>query len=177
MTIFIRQCNSSDIDALREISVETFYDAFRDLNKKETMDRYLHESFSKKKLKFELSDPASKFYFLYADDKLAGYLKINLAGAQTDINDTASVEIERIYIRKEFKGKGAGRKLLNHAVQLAIEMKKDYLWLGVWEKNLNAIAFYKKMGFQVEGRHSFRMGAELQTDLIMKKFISRKKYL
>ena len=91
--------------------------------------------------------------------------------AQTDINDANSIELERIYIKKEYKGKGLGKKLINFALQLAQEMKKDYVWLGVWEKNVDAISFYTKMKFYEAGRHSFRMGDELQNDLIMKKAI------
>lgn len=172
MKISIRQCTISDLDTLQKISYETFDESFRNMNTRETIEKYLSESFSKEKVQSELSNPASKFYFLYADNKLSGYLKINEAPTQTDINDVDSIEMERIYIRKEFKGKGLGRHLMNYALQLAKEMKKNYIWLGVWEKNLDAIAFYKKMGFQEEGKHSFRMGEELQTDFIMKKYIS-----
>jgi len=50
-------------------------------------------------------------------------------------------------------------------------MKKNYVWLGVWEKNINAIAFYKRLGFYEDGRHPFKMGDELQTDFIMKKLV------
>jgi ribosomal protein S18 acetylase RimI-like enzyme len=172
MKISIRQCTTSDLDTLQKIAYETFDESFRDMNTTETMEKYLSESFNKEKILTELSNPASKFYFLYADNKLTGYLKINEAPAQTDKNNFDSIEIERIYVRKEFKGKGLGKNLMNHAIQLAKEMKKNFIWLGVWEKNLNAIAFYKKMGFREKGKHSFQMGEELQTDLIMKKFIS-----
>lgn len=104
--------------------------------------------------------------------ELVGYLKINDAPAQTDINDPESMEIERIYIRKEHKAKGLGKVLVDYTLQQA--RKKNYVWLGVWEKNVDAIAFYKKVGFIETGRHSFRMGDELQSDLVMKKFINNK---
>ena len=103
---------------------------------------------------------------------MVGYLKINDAPAQSDINDPESMEVERIYVRKEHKGKGLGKVLMDYALQQAKEKKKNYVWLGVWEKNVDAIAFYKKMGFRETGRHSFRMGDELQSDLIMKKIIN-----
>jgi len=100
-------------------------------------------------------------------------MKVNTALAQSDINDPASLELERIYVKKAYKGKSLGRYLINYALQLAITSKKHYVWLGAWEKNEAAIAFYKKMGFEEAGRHSFRMGDELQTDLVMKKVISK----
>ena len=110
----------------------------------------------------------SEFYFIYANDQLAGYFKINYAPAQTDLNDPDSLEIERIYVKKEFKGKGLGRQLMDCAVKLAEMAGKKYLWLGVWEKNKGAIGFYKHSGFTESGKHPFKIGDELQTDLIMR---------
>ncbi|MCK4976570.1 MAG: GNAT family N-acetyltransferase [Anaerolineales bacterium] len=171
MNINIRQCSIADLDKLQSISYETYDETFRAMNSQETIDKYLQESFNKKKLFSELSNKDCKFYFLYSENELAGYLKVNDTLAQTDINDANSIELERIYIKKEYKGKGLGKKLINFALQLAQEMKKDYVWLGVWEKNVDAISFYTKMEFYEAGQHSFRMGDELQNDLIMKKTI------
>ena len=172
MKTTIRKCTVDDLKTLLEISYETFVDAFQSMNVKETMDKYVEEAFNMEKLEEELGNKDSRFFFLYADDELAGYLKINEAPAQTDVNDSHSIEVERIYVKKEFKGKGLGRQLMNYAIQLAKEMKKNYVWLGVWEKNIDAITFYKKLGFYEVGRHPFKMGDELQTDIIMKKVIA-----
>ena len=171
MNLKIRLCSIDDLEKLQNIGYETYNETFSTMNSQETMDKYLQESFKKKKLLAELNNKNCKFYFLYAENELAGYLKVNDAPAQSDINDPESIEMERIYIKRPYKGKGLGKKLVNFAFQLAIEMKKNYVWLGVWEKNLNAISFYKKMGFYEAGHHSFRMGDELQNDLIMKKII------
>jgi ribosomal protein S18 acetylase RimI-like enzyme len=171
MNITIRPCMVNEIDTLQEIAYETFNEAFRSMNRPEIMDQYLKEAFDKKKLSEELHNEGSWFYFLCFNDQLAGYLKINKASAQSDINDEDSLEIERIYIRKEYKGKGFGRLFVEFAFQQAAEMKKNYIWLGVWEKNIDAIAFYKKLGFQESGRHLFRMSDELQSDLIMKRIM------
>ncbi|MBW2252326.1 MAG: GNAT family N-acetyltransferase [Deltaproteobacteria bacterium] len=171
MNINIRPCLITELDMLQKIGYETFNEAFRSMNSQETMDKYFQKAFNKEKLAAELNNRYCKFYFLYADNDLAGYLKVNDVPAQSDINDPESMEVERIYIRKAYKEKGIGKKLINYALQLAIEMKKKYVWLGVWEKNVDAISFYTKMGFREVGRHSFRMGDELQYDLIMKKVI------
>jgi len=80
-----------------------------------------------------------------------------------------SLEIERIYIKKEFQKHGLGKYLLNKAIELAMECNKRKIWLGVWENNENAIGFYKKMGFVQTGTHSFYMGDDEQTDFIMTK--------
>jgi ribosomal protein S18 acetylase RimI-like enzyme len=61
--------------------------------------------------------------------------------------------------------------LFDKALQIAQSYSKTYLWLGVWEENTKAIAFYKKNGFVVFDTHIFRLGEEVQTDYLMKKQI------
>ena len=165
----IRQCLVSDLKTLQNISIETYQDSFAKMNKVKTMRQYLQDAFNHSKLTEEILSSGSRFFFLYHNENIAGYLKVNKSPDQTDINDPRSLEIERIYIRKPFNRKGLGRELMNFAISLASEANLDYLWLGVWEKNKSAISFYKKMGFFTAGKHSFQMGNEQQSDLIMKK--------
>ena len=120
-------------------------------------------------MRTELSNPDSSFHFLYWDDRLAGYIKLNEAGAQTDVHDEQSLELERIYISKEFQGHGLRRFLMDQAIGIALQRKKKYVWLGVWEKNTKALAFYKKSGFYPVGTHTFVMGDDVQTDYIMRR--------
>ena len=173
MNLPIRQCTIDDLSTLRKIACETFDETFREANAKETIDSYLADAFNEEKLTKELETDGSKFYFIYSANELAGYIKLNEAPAQSDVNDPNSLEIERIYIKKDFKGLGLGKKLINFASGLAKESRKDYLWLGVWEKNHDAISFYTKMGFQIDGLHLFKMGNEYQTDFIMKQSTSQ----
>ena len=169
MSLFLRSCTSGDIDALRELSIKTYYETFAYLNTPEDMQAYLDEAFEITKLRHELADPNSLFFFLYFNGVLAGYLKLNEAPSQTDINDGSSLEIERIYVASEFQGEGFGRYLMEQAIAIATEHKKKYAWLGVWEKNEKAIRFYKKNGFYEIGTHTFVMGEDVQTDYIMRK--------
>lgn len=85
--------------------------------------------------------------------------------------DKDSLEVERIYIRRPFHRLGLGKKLIEKAVEIAAEKNKRKLWLGVWEQNGNAVAFYTKLNFVQTGTHSFYMGDEEQTDLIMTRII------
>lgn len=172
MTIDIRLCTAADLDVLQQIAYTTYRETFGPMNTEETMEKYLHAAFNKEHLRGELTNRRCTFYFLYADTHLAGYLKVNEAPAQTDINDPDSIEIERFYIKKEYQGKGLGGALMEHALRLVEKKKKRYVWLGVWEKNTAALSFYTTMGFQEAGRHTFRMGDEVQTDLIMKKVMA-----
>lgn len=169
MNLFFRQCTHKDIDALREFSYRTFFETFAHMNTSDDMQTYLNKAFEIEKLRAELLDVNSSFYFLYCDEKLAGYLKLNEASAQTDINERTSLEIERIYVSKDFQGKGLGCYLMDRAISIANLRKKAYIWLGVWEKNEKALRFYKKNGFYKIGTHSFFMGDDEQTDYIMRK--------
>lgn len=94
MHIFLRQCTAEDIDTLLEFSIRTYYETFIHMNAPKNMDAYLKDAFDAGKLCNELNDMNSIFYFLYYDEKLAGYLKLNETPSQTDINDKLSLEIE-----------------------------------------------------------------------------------
>lgn len=169
MGIHIKKCTLEDLDILHESAVKTYRETFAHMNTKENMDIYLEKSFHIEKLSKEMLDPNSEFYLLYVSKKIAGYLKLNDAPSQTDINDNDSLEIERIYVAAEFQGTGLGRFLMRQAVEKAIERSKKYIWLGVWEKNEKAIRFYKNNGFYKIGTHTFIMGNDAQTDYIMRK--------
>jgi len=127
MNITIRQCQISELDTLQEIAHDTYNETFGSMNGPEIMEQYLKEAFNKERLWKELNNRGSQFYFLFLDTELAGYLKINEAPAQSDINDAVSLEIERIYIRQKYKGRGLGRSLMEFALQQAIKMKKHYI--------------------------------------------------
>ncbi|WP_155591159.1 GNAT family N-acetyltransferase [Lysinibacillus cavernae] len=169
MTVKLEKCNLEDLKKLQEVSIETFNDTFKDQNSAENMNAYLEQAFHDKQLEKELSIISSEFYFIYDDEEIAGYLKINVNDAQSEQMGDDSLEIERIYIRNKYQGKGLGKHLYNQAMEVAIAQSKKRIWLGVWEKNDHAIGFYKKIGFVQTGAHSFYMGDEEQIDLIMTK--------
>jgi diamine N-acetyltransferase len=133
------------------------------------MNAYLERAFNLEQLEIELSNLFSQFFFVYFSNEVAGYLKVNTNDAQSEEMGDESLEIERIYIRNKFQKQGLGKYLLNKAIEIAMEQKKEKIWLGVWEKNENAIAFYMKLGFVQTGAHSFYMGVEEQIDFIMTK--------
>ncbi|MFS0788871.1 GNAT family N-acetyltransferase [Shouchella sp. 1P09AA] len=169
MSVTIKACTTNDLKELQELSIETFNDTFKQQNSPENMADYLNKAFTLEKLNEEMSNRFSNFYFLFYKNNLAGYLKINTGEAQSEMMDNDSLEIERIYIKKNYQKHGLGKHLYNLAINSALDKNKNNVWLGVWEKNDNAIAFYQKMGFSQTGSHSFFMGDEEQTDIIMVK--------
>lgn len=166
--IVLRKITIADLVELQTISKQTFYETFADLNGADDMQKYLDNNLSIDQLKVELSDENSEFYFASADKKVIGYLKINFGPAQTEINDKSALEIERIYVLKDFHGKKVGQILFNKVIDIAKQTKAGYVWLGVWEKNLRAINFYKKNGFLEFDQHIFKLGDDEQTDIMMR---------
>jgi ribosomal protein S18 acetylase RimI-like enzyme len=167
-SIFILRAKPADLETLVHLSRKIFNDSFDHLNKRENMEEYMDRAFNPEQLLTELNNPLSEFYFIMVDDVAAGYLKLNQGPAQSDIGDERSLEIERIYVDDEYQGQGLGSKLIDKAMERAKALKLDYIWLGVWEKNPDAIRFYQRQGFEIFGSHPFRMGDEEQTDVLMK---------
>ncbi|MGG4411070.1 GNAT family N-acetyltransferase [Niallia taxi] len=171
MNITIKKCTLEDSRQLQEISYETFNDTFKDQNTPENMKAYLERAFDLKQLEKEISNISSQFFFVFFNNELAGYLKVNTNDAQSEEMGETSLEIERIYVRKQYQKHGIGKTLFIKALNIAIELDKRKIWLGVWEKNDKAIAFYERMGFVQTSAHSFYMGDEEQIDFIMTKTI------
>ncbi|MBC5775379.1 GNAT family N-acetyltransferase [Pontibacter sp. KCTC 32443] len=166
--INIKRVTLNDIIQLQEIGRQTFSETFSAGNSEENMAAYLEEGFSKEKLTAELNNPDSEFYFALLNNKVIGYLKLNFGQSQTELQDDKALEIERIYVLKEFHGQNVGQLLYEKAMQIAKQKNAAYVWLGVWEENPRAINFYKKNGFVAFDKHIFRLGNDEQTDIMMK---------
>ena len=172
-SIEIKKITFTDIPELQVIGRQTFFETFAGQNTADDMQKYLDNNLSADKLKNELSDSNSAFYFATLENKVIGYLKINFGQAQTELKDNKSLEIERIYVLKEFHGKQVGQVLYNKAIYIAKQIGADYVWLGVWEKNPRAINFYKKNGFIEFDKHIFKLGDDEQTDIMMRLQLNR----
>ncbi len=166
--IEIRKITQNDIAPLQKIGRQTFFETFSEVNTEEDMKKYLEESFASEKLNTELDNKNSEFYFAELDNHVIGYLKVNFGPSQTELKDNKALEIERIYVLREFHGKRVGQLLYEKAIQIANQMNVDYVWLGVWEENQRAICFYKKNGFVEFDKHIFKLGNSKQTDIMMR---------
>jgi len=166
--IVIKQISFKDIDQLQTISKKTFYDTFSAYNSEENMIKYLEEQLSIDTLTTELKDKNTEFYFATINEAVIGYLKINFGQSQTELKADKAIEIERIYVLKDFHGKQVGQLLFNKAIEIARNRKAQFVWLGVWEENKRAISFYKKNGFVEFDKHLFKLGNDEQTDIMMK---------
>ena len=163
----IIRVKDTDVELLRQLAIQTFKEAFTEGNSETEMALYLEKSFSREQLLKELNTTSSEFYIVYSEGIPLAYLKVNFGNAQTESIDPDALEIERIYVIKTYYGKSVAQLLLNKAITIAQHNQKTFIWLGVWEHNLKAIQFYEKNGFNFFGKHSFFLGQDEQTDLLM----------
>jgi ribosomal protein S18 acetylase RimI-like enzyme len=158
-----------DVYQLQQIGRQTFFETFAPSNSEQNMRHYLAEGFAPDKLRVELAQFYSAFYFAEQAGRVVGYLKVNTGPAQTEQQMANALEIERIYVLQEFQGQRVGQVLYEQALSLAQEAQAEYLWLGVWEENPRAIRFYQKNGFIAFDKHIFQLGDDEQTDILMKR--------
>jgi ribosomal protein S18 acetylase RimI-like enzyme len=168
MNLSLIRCDLNHIDALVEISRNTFINAFEKQNNPIDFYKYLNKTLNKEALEKELSNPNISFYFLRIENTTVGYFKLNEADAQIETFNAPSIELERIYVIEEFQSKKLGEVMLKHAIQISKDKKVKFLWLGVWEKNVKAIKFYNHFGFKKFGSHDFYLGNDKQVDLLMR---------
>ncbi|MEO5905802.1 MAG: GNAT family N-acetyltransferase [Saprospiraceae bacterium] len=163
----IVKATPDDVETLVKISLKTFYEAFHHLNTPENMDAYMGRAFTSEKLLSELQHPYTDFYFVKDHDEVIGYMKLNRKDAQSEFHEGDSMELERIYVDAGYQGTGLGTLLLHKVRETAIECGCNFIWLGVWEQNPNAIRFYRRNGFEIYSSHPFQMGDDVQTDMLM----------
>ncbi len=169
----IRKIGVAEVEILQAICCETYYDTFIPSTSAEDVQHYLDTAYAIDVLTSELENPDSDYYFLYEDDEVVGYLKVNVGSAQTEDIDENTMEIQRIYVRPLYKRKGYGNLLMGQALKRAKERGVDSVWLGVWEHNDAAQAFYKSHGFVKVGEHIFKTGEQEDTDHILLKKLAK----
>ncbi|RQO70594.1 GNAT family N-acetyltransferase [Pedobacter sp. KBW06] len=168
MNTRFKKVEASDVALLQEISRKTFLETYAAQNTAENMQHYLDKDFGLESLLAQINNPDSGFHLVWLGDQPAGYLKVNTGLSQTEPNMEQGLEIERIYVLQEFQGMKIGQLLFEHSIAIARKAGKAYIWLGVWEENGKAIAFYQKNGFVQFGTHVFKLGGDEQTDFLMK---------
>lgn len=165
---YFKKCNRSNVVELQKVSIDTFTATYQAKNTPENFEKHLAHAFNLAQLSKELANPNIEFYFLFFEEKIIGYLKLNENEAQTEKMKNHCYELERIYLIKSYQGMGFGKILMQKAIEVAQSKNKKELWLGVWEENPEAIGFYQKMGFEKFGTHIFKVGDDEQKDYLMK---------
>ena len=163
----IRRATIDEASLLADLGARTFYETFAMDNTTEDMAAYLAASFSPALQAQEITDPNITLLVAEIDGIAAGYAKLELSGHPSCITGPNPVELSRLYVSREFIGSGVGAALMESCISEAKRAGSTTMWLGVWEKNERAQAFYKRWGFKEIGEHTFLLGTDAQRDLIM----------
>jgi ribosomal protein S18 acetylase RimI-like enzyme len=158
-----------DAPRLAELAATTFRETYLAGNEPAAVEAYVAGSLSSETYRQALTDERCELHWLLLDDEPVGYLRLNRGGAQTEPDLDDGLEVEQVYLLAAHQGHGLGRTLLGVAFDAARRHGLASVWLGVWEENSNAIAFYRGQGFEAFGVHTFRLGDEEQTDLLMRR--------
>lgn len=169
--IKIRQATIDDAKLLTDLAYTTFWDAFahHPKNAPDDLAHYMRQAFSLEQITAELADAKSIFLIAELDDEAAGYAKIIIDSIEPGITAARPIELSRLYSHQKFLGMGVGQTLMDACFERARQEDRDVMWLGVWEFNPRAQRFYEKNGFRVVGRHTFQLGSDPQTDILMQK--------
>jgi ribosomal protein S18 acetylase RimI-like enzyme len=171
MSLSIRTATIDDAIMIANISQQTFYETFAKDNTEENMEKFLNEQFTKGKLVLEVGSPENTFLIAYNEKEVAGYVKLRDSKPPVQLKEYKALEIARIYSMTHFIGKGVGKLLMESSIDFAKQRKKQIIWLGVWQRNLRAIDFYSKWGFEIFDETDFILGNDIQKDWLMKKAV------
>ena len=172
MTPIVRPATIADAARLSRFAAGTFREAFGRQNTPEDMARYLAEAFTPDRQAGEISDMAGAVLLAERrsapeDVELIGYAHLAPGPPPAAVQGTAPLELKRLYVAAAWHGRGVAQALMESALETARARRARTLWLGVWEHNLRALAFYQKYGFSRVGEHAFVLGADRQTDWLL----------
>ena len=158
--ISVSRCGPERARVLADLAATTFHESYADDVPDDELERYVRSAHSPESLERQLRDPRSIFFLAEQEDRAVGYLKVNL--------ESDALEIESLYVSAACHGTGIGGRLMAQAIAVARDAGLRSIWLGVWERNRRAIAFYENLGFRGSGSHAFQLGEIEHTDLLMR---------
>ena len=163
----IRRAHHLDAKQLSALAEKTFRDTFTAMNTAEDMARHCRTSYGEVIQAEEISDPNMVTLLCEDGGRLIGFAQLRWGEAPSCVVADAPGEIQRLYVVSDCHGKGVARDLMNACIDEIRRRPSDVVWLGVWERNPRAIAFYKKWGFLEVGDHIFPLGSDPQRDIVM----------
>jgi ribosomal protein S18 acetylase RimI-like enzyme len=170
--LIIRRGKLRDAGLLAELGARTFSETFAADNSPKNMAAYLSSAFSPAQQAAELADPRSTFHIAETNGVAVGYAMIRPGNVPESVTGDKPIELVRLYVSRESLGSGVGAALMQACIGDAKQRGYETLWLGVWEHNPRARAFYRKWNFHQVGTHVFQLGDDPQTDILMQRSIS-----
>ena len=166
-----REGTLDDAAALAEFGARAFAETFAGDNDPSDMAAYLPTAYGEALQRAELLDHRVEFWVVEQHGALAAYAMLRIGGTDPSVHAQRPLQIERFYVDATWHGRGIAGALMSRAFERAHAHHADALWLGVWERNARAIAFYQRWGFRIVGDHVFQLGTDAQRDLIMERAV------
>jgi ribosomal protein S18 acetylase RimI-like enzyme len=163
----IRAARESDAASLAQLAESTFREAFSQANAQQNMDAHCTNSFGVARQLEEIRNREMLTLLAEIDSRLIAFGQLRKGVTPRCVQGPLPMEIYRLYVDSPWHGKGVAHQLMSALIDQALEAGAKSLWLGVWEHNPRAIAFYGKFGFRCVGEHTFVLGTDKQRDLIM----------
>ena len=165
--IVVRRAVASDAEALAIFAAKTFADTFASDNRAQDMEAHLSASYGVPQQTKELIDPTVITLLAHSGERLVAFAQVRRRSGPACVTHEQAVELHRFYVDRLAQGSGVAVTLMSEVHDAASRLGGRHLWLGVWERNLRAIAFYAKMGFVKIGSHDFYVGPDRQTDHVL----------
>jgi GNAT superfamily N-acetyltransferase len=173
MTPSIRLATQSDAAELAALAARTFRDAFGADNRPEDLELHLTTSYGLAQQSQEIADPNIITLVADLDRELVAYAQLRSGSTPSCVTGPAPIELSRFYVTAAWHGRGLAQQLMQRVLDAALDANAATLWLGVWERNPRAIAFYAKAGYVEVGSHTFVVGTDPQTDRILTRPLQR----
>lgn len=166
-TLVLRPAAPGDAPELARFGEWVFRDAFAADNRPENIDAYAGATYSIEKQAADIADPARVTLVAEVESKIIAYAQLRVGPPPACVTGPDPIELLRFYVDRQWHGVGAAQALMAATLGAATERNAKTVWLGVWERNPRAIAFYGKCGFRDVGSQPFVLGDDRQTDRIM----------
>lgn len=163
----VRLARPGDATSLSALAERTFRATFAAFNAPEDMDAHCTGNYAVAIVAREIAQPRIVTLVSEHDGNLTGYAQLRWSDVPSCVSGARPAEIARLYVDTIWHGQGVAQALTARAVDFAIAGGADRLWLGVWENNHRALAYYRKLGFVEVGAHIFMVGPDPQNDLLL----------
>lgn len=168
--IFIRQAAPEDRDIIVDLGRKTFVETYAEVTNNGVIESYVEKRFSPEAIAAELNNPWATFYIAFLDGKPAAFTKLRSDRKAKGLEQQHAIELERIYVLKEYQGVKVGKDMMDKCKEMAAMGRYDLIWLQVWQKNSKAIQFYQKAGFVIYETTVFNYFNEMTQDDFLMRF-------
>ena len=164
----ISYANPGQAGAIAALARETFLQTYSGTSIDAHLAGYVDAHFTEEGLRRELETPGFQFLTARVGEILVGYAKLRRDHQPRGIAEIRCLQLERIYVLKEYQARGIGQQLIDTIRGIAVAAGDRILWLQVWQQNEQALAFYHKAGFTICDTAEFHLGREVTQDYIMR---------